>query len=59
MRTIDAATLGIRTPHDRVSIQWEVDGTSGSTQCEAWLGQYNIDRLEAAGYTIVSIECED
>lgn len=46
----------IRTPHQMVSIAWEVDGASGSTECEAWEGQHRIDRLTAAGYTIVSVK---
>jgi hypothetical protein len=46
----------IRSPRQLVSIAWEVDGASGSTECEAWEGQYRIDRLTAAGYTIVSVK---
>lgn len=46
----------IRSPNQLVSIAWEVDGASGSTECAAWEGQHCIDRLVAAGYTIVSVK---
>lgn len=46
----------IRSPHQLVSISWEVDGASGSTECEAWEGQYRIERLTAACYTIVNVK---
>lgn len=26
----------IRTPRQMISIKWEVDNASGSTECEAW-----------------------
>lgn len=42
--------------HQLVSITWEVDGASGSTECQAWEGQYRIERLTAAGYTIISVK---
>jgi hypothetical protein len=45
----------VRSPDDPVSIEWEVDGASGSTQCEAWRGQHEIEGLERAGHTIVRI----
>ena len=45
----------IRSPHDIISIRWEVDGASGSTECEAWLGQHKLDGLTRAGYQIKSI----
>jgi hypothetical protein len=45
--------------HDApVRIFWEVDGSSGQTQCEAWEGQHEIDRLQAAGYSITSINAD-
>lgn len=53
---IDAFKLGIRTPHDMVSIKWEVDNASGSTECEAWRVQHEIEMLEKAGYQIIAIE---
>lgn len=53
---IDAARLGIRSPHDVISIKWECYGASGSTECEAWRGQHEIESLERAGYSIKSIE---
>ena len=40
------------TPRTPVTIYWEVDGCSGSTTCQAWRGQYEIDRLQSAGYII-------
>lgn len=46
----------VRSPHDMVSIEWEVDGSSGSTQCEAWRGQHEIDKLERAGYRITDVK---
>lgn len=45
----------IRSPHDMVSIRWEVDGASGSTKCEAWEGQHKIDQLTSAGYRVLSV----
>lgn len=45
----------INSPHQIISIKWEVDGASGSTECEAWRGQWEIECLEHAGYTIVDV----
>jgi hypothetical protein len=45
----------IRTPYDMISIYWEDKGSSGSTQCEAWRGQYEIDCLTRAGLKILSV----
>lgn len=45
----------IRSPHQLISIRWEVDGSSGSTECEAWEGQYRIDQFVSAGYTVLSV----
>ena len=42
----------IKSPLTLVSIRWEVDGSSGRTECEAWRGQYEIDCLVKAGYSI-------
>lgn len=58
-RHIDAARLGIRSPHDVISIKWEGEGFSGSTECEAWRGQHEIEALERAGYSVNSIELHD
>lgn len=52
---IDAIKAGVRNPHDIISIAWEVDGASGSSECEAWLGQHTIERLEASGYKIIDV----
>lgn len=48
-------TSWIRTPHQVIRISWTVDGASGSTECEAWRGQYEIDSLERSGYVILSV----
>ena len=46
----------ITSPHQLISIEWNYKETSsGSTQCEAWKGQYVIDSFIRAGYTIESI----
>ena len=46
----------VHTPRCPVCISWEtLDGYSGSTTCEAWRGQYEIEKLEKAGYVIRSI----
>lgn len=55
MKHIDA-TRFVHSPYTIISIRWEVDGASGSTECEAWRGQYEIERLEAAGYRVISVE---
>ena len=46
----------IRGPHQLISIKWEVDGFSGSKECEAWRGQHEIDCLVQAGYAVYAIE---
>lgn len=51
---IDVSSF-VRSPDDIVSIQWEVDGASGSTQCKAWEAQYEIDQMSAAGYRITDV----
>lgn len=43
-------------PHTIVSIKWSVGEASGSTECEAWRGQHEIELLESAGYTITGVE---
>ena len=45
----------VRSPADRVAIRWEVGGSSGRTECEAWRGQHEIDCLVAAGYAIKGV----
>lgn len=45
----------VSSPHDWVSIEWECDGASGSTQCEAWRGQHEVDQLLRAGYVITGV----
>jgi hypothetical protein len=46
----------IRSPNQLISIKWEVDNFSGSTECAAWRGQYEIDCLTRAGYAVLAIE---
>ena len=57
VRVINARAIGVRNAHDMVRIIWEVDGGSGATECEAWRCQYEIDKLQTAGYHIVRLEC--
>lgn len=45
----------VSSPHDWVSIGWQVDGYSGSTQCAAWRGQHEINQLLRAGYVITGV----
>lgn len=45
----------IREPRQHIRISWTVDGFSGSTECQAWAGQHEIDGLVKAGYRILSI----
>lgn len=45
----------IRSPNDIIRISWEADGSSGATECQAWRGQYEIDRLSEAGYSVKSV----
>lgn len=44
-----------QSPKGKVKINWEVDGSSGETICEAWRGQYEIESLIRAGYWIISV----
>jgi len=46
----------IKSPNQTVQIDWEVDGSSGSTTCAAWRGQYEIENLNRAGYKILSVK---
>ncbi len=45
----------VRDPYASVRIMWEVGGTSGSTECEAWQAQGEVESLERSGYTIVDV----
>lgn len=45
----------VQSPKGKVKINWEVDGSSGTTICEAWRGQYEIESLSRAGYWIISV----
>lgn len=48
----------IRSPHQIISIKWEIDDPegSGSTECEAWRGQHEIECLTRAGYRVLSVD---
>lgn len=54
---INARDIGVQDALDMVRIIWEVDGSSGATECQAWRCQYELDKLQAAGYHIVRLEC--
>lgn len=45
----------IKTPQDKIRIKWEINGSMGSAECEAWLGQHQIDCLANAGYQVKSV----
>jgi hypothetical protein len=47
----------IRSHLQLISITWEVDNPtgSGSTECEAWRGQYELDSLIRAGYRVLNV----
>lgn len=45
-----------KDPHQMVIIKWEVDDASGSSEIEAWQAQAQIEKLEKAGYRIISVE---
>ena len=45
----------VRTPDQLVKITWEVDDSSGTTICQAWQGQYEIDCLVRAGYKVLDV----
>jgi hypothetical protein len=47
-----------KTPFDKQVIYWIVDNSSGSTICEAWKTQHEIECLEKAGYKIINVESE-
>ena len=44
----------IKSPTQLIRIKWELDGSPGSTICQAMDGQYEIDCLVQAGYKILS-----
>lgn len=41
----------------RVQASLDHHGSSGATECQAWRCQYELDKLQAAGYHIVRLEC--
>lgn len=51
-----AVSTWVRDPYQMVCINWEVDASSGSTQCEAWRAQYEIECLERAGYKVLDVK---
>lgn len=52
---VDCTKLGIRDPRVRVSIDWEVDGCSGTTTTQAWRIQHEVEQLKQAGYSIIGV----
>ncbi len=46
----------VKTPDQLVIISWEVDNSSGSTICQAWRGQYEIECLVRAGYKVLGVD---
>ena len=48
----------IRNPMQYICITWEVNGFSGTTKCQAWEGQFEIDKLIKANYRILSVSLE-
>ena len=46
----------VKTPDQLVKISWEVDDSSGTTICQAWQGQYEIDCLVRAGYKVLGVD---
>ena len=45
----------VADPHELVRVYWEVDGSSGSSEVEAWRAQGEIEALEAAGYVVTDV----
>ncbi len=45
----------VKTPDQLVIITWEVNNSSGSTICQAWRGQYEIECLVRAGYKVLGV----
>jgi hypothetical protein len=54
MRHIDVSSW-IKSPDQNIAIHWAVNGAKGTTVCKAWSGQYTIESLQRAGYTIISV----
>jgi hypothetical protein len=56
MKHIDVSRW-VKSPRQIVSIKWEIPehNASGSTECEAWRAQYEIECLERAGYTVLDV----
>ena len=56
VRVVNARAIGVRCALDMVRIFWEVDGSSGATECPAWRCQHELDKLQDAGYHIIRLE---
>lgn len=55
MKTKIDLTKFVKSPFNIIRIEWIVDNSSGSTECEAWRGQHEIDSLTQTGYEIKTI----
>lgn len=57
LRHIDVRHF-VKSPETMVSIQWETENpaASGSTECQAWRGQYEIEKLEKSGYKVLTVK---
>ena len=55
---IDCRQIGVTGPFTTVVIHWSANGSAGQVRCEAWRGQFEIDRLERDGYTVTSVSTD-
>ena len=44
-----------RIPNQFVYIDWEVDGSSGTTDCEVLQTNYHLQQLKSAGYKVLHV----
>lgn len=54
--TISTRYLLLTGPNDQVSIKWETNSGSGSTECVACELQHNINVLERSGYQVIGVD---
>lgn len=47
--------LELEGPDDEIAILWVSGSITGKTECPAWRGQYEIERLEGFGRTILGV----
>ena len=56
---VNCRDIGVTSPTTTVVIDWIAvdtpDGSAGQLCCEAWRGQFEIDRLERDGYRVTGI----